>query len=68
MAKNKLKRRKAKQARQQEKKQQRIKRLMARLTAMNAEVPMEPDRYRAWHRQRANIIHQLKKHGVEVEG
>jgi len=51
-------------------KEARLKRLMARLTLLNAEPPQPGDsehRRKTWADERAQILRQLKRHGIETE-
>lgn len=52
-----------------EKKERRLKRLAARLTLLKAEPP-EPGwsehRKKMWYQEGANLVRQLKRHGIEV--
>jgi len=52
-----------------EKQEQRLKRLMARLTLLNAEPPIRGSEYqqKMWLQERSRIIRQLKKYGIEME-
>lgn len=47
----------------------RLRRLMARLTVLNANPPVGGSEYqrKMWIQERARIIHQLKRHGIEME-
>jgi len=53
-----------------EKHERRVRRLMARLTLLNADPPVGASEYRRkmWAQERAQILRQLKRHGIEVAG
>ena len=50
-----------------ETKDEKLLRLMARLTLLNEQAPTTPFELKIWRQQRANILKQLKKHGIETE-
>ena len=49
------------------KKQDRVLRLMARLTLLNEARPTDAFQLKIWTQQRETIMRQLKKHGIETE-
>jgi hypothetical protein len=58
-----------KKSKQVLKKEQRVQRLVARLTLMNSDPPQfgwSDHRRQTWRRERANLLRQLKKHGIEM--
>ncbi len=59
-----------KQNKKREKLQQRIQRLMARLTLLNSDPPKagdSPHRIKMWAQEHAQVKRQLKRRGLEVE-
>jgi len=59
------------QDKKQKRVEQRVNRLMARLTLLNESPPRfgwSDHRRKIWRDERANLIRQLKRQGVEVAG